>query len=94
MANLNKHKEKLKKRAIELGLPEDATEEAIIEAESNISKPNEKDEFVNPFQKGTTYADFLNAKGEKTIDEYCKKYLTAEQIAWLETEIEHFLNKK
>ncbi len=51
-------------------------------------------EFVNPFKPGTSYADFVTAMGNKTVSEYCQDNLTTEQINWLETEIEHFKNKK
>ena len=49
---------------------------------------------VNPFDKGVTYEDFLKAlpKGKKVAD-YLKEVCTADQIAWIETEIEHYKNK-
>lgn len=91
--NNNSAEAKLKARAIAAELPEDATIQAIEEAEDNVANPTAKDEFINPFQKGTSYADFLNALGEKSIAEYCGPYLTPAQISWLEREIEHYKNK-
>jgi hypothetical protein len=56
---------------------------------------NEKKEFVNPFEKGITYEDFLNAipKGE-TVVKYCNKNLTKDEVEWLLIELEHFKNNK
>ena len=53
----------------------------------------DKIEFLNPFDEGVSYAEFLEQVGKKTIAEYCKDKLTDEQIAGLEIEVEHF-NKK
>jgi hypothetical protein len=83
----------LKERALAVGLPEDSAEAAIIEAESNVNDPTAKDEFVNPFQKGVTYKDFVKAIGNKTVKEYCGDYLTIQEVSWLEREIEHYKNK-
>lgn len=54
---------------------------------------DKKEKFVNPFDTGVTYADFLAAvpKG-KTVEEYCNKNLEADQLAWLLVELEHFKN--
>lgn len=43
--------------------------------------------FVNPFNKGVSYADFLKAVNGKSIDEYCKGKLENEKIEWLKNEI-------
>lgn len=51
-------------------------------------------EFVNPFKPGVSYKDFVEAMGDKTVAEYCGAHLGIEQIAWLETELEHIKNKK
>jgi hypothetical protein len=83
----------LEERAILVGLPADATIEAIEEAESNVNTPSEPDKFVNPFQKGVTYADFVKALGDKTVAEYAGAYLTIQEVSWLEREIEHYKNK-
>ena len=47
----------------------------------------EKEDFLNPFDKGVSYDEFLKALGTKSIAEYCKGKLTQDQIAWLENEI-------
>lgn len=49
--------------------------------------------FLNPFDKGVTYAEFQKALGKKSIAEYCKGKITADQIDWLENELSIF-NKK
>jgi len=50
--------------------------------------------FVNPFDKGVTYADFLKSlpKG-KTATEHLKDKCTTEQLEWLETELKQYKNK-
>jgi type III secretory pathway component EscV len=53
----------------------------------------EEKKFVNPFVKGVTYVDFIEALGEQTIKEYCGDFLGIQEIAWLENEIEHYKNK-
>lgn len=52
-----------------------------------------EDKKVNPFNEGTTYPEFLKAipKGTKVAD-YCKDFLSKEEIVWLETELEHYNN--
>lgn len=54
---------------------------------------DKKEKFVNPFDSGVTYADFLAAvpKG-KTVEEYCNKQIEAEQLEWLLVELEIFKN--
>tara|TARA_R110000772_G_C13310212_1_gene439972 strand:- start:16918 stop:17103 length:186 start_codon:yes stop_codon:yes gene_type:complete len=51
--------------------------------------------FVNPFNEGVTYKEFLEAipKG-KSIKDYVKGKLKEDQIKWLETEIEYYKQKK
>lgn len=53
------------------------------------------DKFVNPFEVGVTYEDFLAAipKG-KTVEEYCNKKIEADELNWLLTELEHFKNNQ
>jgi hypothetical protein len=47
--------------------------------------------FVNPFEAGVNYKDFLAAiPKEKSIEDYCKEHLTTEQITWLVEDIKHF----
>lgn len=50
--------------------------------------------FLNPFNKGVTYDEFLKAipKG-KSVEEYCKGKLNKNQIDWLVIEINNFKNK-
>lgn len=45
--------------------------------------------FLNPFDKGVSYKDFLKEveKSKKSVAEYCKGKLTTEQISWLEKEL-------
>jgi hypothetical protein len=50
-------------------------------------------DFVNPFEVGVNYNDFLKAVGKKNISSYCKDKLTKEQIQWLENDIK-LINKK
>lgn len=46
-----------------------------------------KENFINPFDNGVSYNDFLEALGKQSIAEYCKGKLTEEQIEWLEKDI-------
>jgi hypothetical protein len=47
--------------------------------------------FVNPFEAGVNYKDFLAAiPKDVTVEDYCKEHLTAEQITWLVQDIKHF----
>lgn len=50
--------------------------------------------FLNPFGEKTTYAEFLEQVGKKTVAEYCKDKLSNEELAWLEVELEHYNNLK
>lgn len=54
-----------------------------------------KEGFLNPFNEGTSYAEFLKEvnSSKKELEDYCKGKLSDEQITWLKTEIEHFENK-
>jgi len=53
-----------------------------------------KADFINPFDGGVSYPDFLEAVGKKTVEEYCKGKLTDEQIKWLLNDLEHFNTNK
>ena len=54
-------------------------------------KEKSKPKFINPFTKGVTYEQFLNAlPKDKTVAEYLKGKCTDEQIQWLENEIKQF----
>lgn len=48
--------------------------------------------FLNPFGEETNYVEFLAEvkKSKGSIADYCKKHLTADQIEWLEKDIELF----
>lgn len=48
---------------------------------------NKEEKFLNPFDKGVTYAQFQKAIGKKSVAEYCKGKLSDEQIIWLENEL-------
>lgn len=52
--------------------------------------------FLNPLGEATSYAEFLAEveKSKKSVAEYCKDKLTAEELAWLSIEIEHFKNNQ
>jgi len=52
--------------------------------------------FLNPFESGITYDKFLSEleKSKKTIDEYCNKKITAEELTWLKSELEHYTNNQ
>ena len=52
-----------------------------------------KVEFVNPFEDGINYAEFLEAVGKKTVEEYCKGKLEQSQIDWLIEDLKHFKQK-
>ena len=52
-----------------------------------------KEKFVNPFEKGVTYAEFKKALGKKTVAEYCKGKLEKDQIDWLEQELSILKNE-
>lgn len=48
-----------------------------------------KEAFLNPFENGVTYEEFLKAipKG-KTVEEYCKGKIEGDDLNWLVEEIE------
>jgi hypothetical protein len=56
-------------------------------------KENNEELFVNPFEAGVNYKIFCEAKGDKTVKEYCEGKLTAEQIEWLENDLTHYKQK-
>lgn len=49
--------------------------------------------FVDPFETGVTYENFIQALGEKSVKDYLSATHTEEQINWIEEEINHFKNK-
>lgn len=52
-------------------------------------------DFLNPFNKGVSYKDFLKEveKSKKSVAEYCKGKLTEEEITWIEKELEIIKSK-
>ena len=58
---------------------------AIKERKANEIKAG----FLNPFGERTSYAEFLEQveKSKKTVDEYCKDKLTADELAFLKKEL-------
>ena len=57
------------------------------EVQTNETITEKKGKFLNPFDKGVTYAEFQKALGKKSVAEYCKEKLSDEQIAFLEIEL-------
>jgi len=59
-----------------------------------MAKKVTKKVFINPFDRGVTYEQFLNSlpKG-KSIDNHLKGKCSKEQIEWLKTELKKFKNK-
>ena len=53
----------------------------------------EKKDFVNPFEKGVTYPQFLETVGKKSVADYCKGKLEKDQIEWLEKDLEIYKTK-
>jgi hypothetical protein len=48
--------------------------------------------FINPFTEGVTYAEFIEALGKKSIEDYCKGKLSNDEIEYLKKEI-NLINK-
>ena len=54
----------------------------------------EQKTFLNPFQSGVSYEQFLAAiPTGVTVEDYCKGELTQEQIDWLTTDLNIYKNK-
>jgi len=73
--------------------------EAIKAKNIEIKKRKEaeiKAGFLNPFGERTSYAEFLAEveKSKKSVAEYCKGKIEAEELAWLENEILIFKEAK
>ena len=62
-------------------------------AKQNETKKESNETFINPFEKGVSYPDFLKAVGDNSVSDYCKNKLTAEQIEWLENDLKFYKNK-
>lgn len=58
----------------------------------STEKTENKTVFVNPFADGITYEQFIKAKGNKSIEDYCKGKLTENQIETLKREF-NLINK-
>ena len=58
------------------------------------TKKQSKVAFINPFDRGVTYEQFLKSlpKG-KSISEHLKGKCSNEQIEWLKTELKQFKKK-
>lgn len=53
------------------------------------------DKKLNPFEKGVSYKDLVASfPKDVVLEKYYKDILTAEQIEWLEKELEIFNNNK
>jgi len=53
-----------------------------------------KPKFVNPFDEGVTYEDFLKSLPTgKTVKQHLINKCSIEQIEWIETELKHLKNK-
>ena len=71
---------------------QEAIDKAIKERNEAIAARKQaeiKAGFLNPLGEGTSYAEFLDQVGKKTIEEYCKGQaeMTDEVIAWIKQEI-------
>ena len=54
----------------------------------------EKPKFVNPFDEGVTYADFLKSlPTNKSVSEHLRNKCTPQEIEWIESEIKNFKKK-
>ena len=58
-----------------------------------MANSKNKEEFINPFDKGVTYDVFVKTMGRKAVKTYCDGHLSDEQIEWIETEIKNYKNK-
>lgn len=51
--------------------------------------------FINPFDSGVTYEQFLASIPEGVdVKEHCKNELTQDQIEWLEADLNIYINHK
>lgn len=58
-------------------------------------KEKKESKFLNPFDSGVSYTDFLaSIPKDKSIEEHCKGILTQEDIEFLNTEIKLIKNNK
>jgi hypothetical protein len=56
-----------------------------------MAAETKESKFVNPFEKGVTYTEFLKSipKGT-TVEKHCEKQLTEAEISWIVTELASF----
>lgn len=60
-----------------------------------MAKQKKIESFVNPFNEGVSYEEFLKSiPNGITLKDYCKSELTKEQIEWLENDINHYKKNK
>ena len=58
-------------------------------------KAQKEKAFLNPFERGVTYEQFLKSLPRgKSISEHLKGKCSQEQIDWLKTELKQFKTKK
>ena len=67
--------------------------EKVIDPIAERKKAEIKAGFLNPFGEQTSYDEFQEALGKKSVAEYCKGKLEKEQIEFLEAELS-IINKK
>ena len=66
----------------------------IVEVKDVVKAPKkENPDFLNPFDEGVTYTDFIKAMDKKTVEVYCKGRISNEQIEFLQKELE-IINQK
>lgn len=58
-----------------------------------MAKNKVTEDFLNPFDAGVNYKDFLASIPEgKTVEQHCKGKITDEQLEFLLQDLEHFSN--
>lgn len=62
---------------------------------AEVEKEVKESKFLNPFKTGVSYKEFTDEvkKAKKSVAEYCKGKLTAEEIEWIEKELSILNNK-
>jgi hypothetical protein len=86
-ARLAKAKENEAKKAIEKAKAD--------KKEADANKPKlKKGEFLNPFDKGVAYKDFLKSIPTGiSIEKHCEKKLSKDQIVWLVSDVKLYKKK-
>ena len=64
-----------------------------MDEQENTTETKVNSNFVNPFTPGVNYADFLEAVGKKTVEDYCKGKLEPGQLEWLIEDLTHYKTK-